>query len=126
MSNIQKAWEATVTATGVVAFVPAGLPAHLLPSAARNPEGPDVRVPTVQHLFVEDTPKRKLTVNLASTGSVTYQGCDGDPSVAGNWYDIGSAITSDGAVSEEILRRFVRVNVTDAGTGVTVQLVASN
>lgn len=124
--NTQKSLEATTTATGVVGFFPQGLPAHLKPSAPRNPEGPDVRANTVQHVFVEGMPNKQLTVILASTGSVTFEGCNGDPDVAGNWQPIGSAITASGTVADTAQRRFVRANVTNAGTGVTLFLTASS
>lgn len=130
MTSIQKAWQGTATATGVVPLTQLGQPAHLRPSATPggSAAGNDQRLDDVNHAFVLDTPLKTLHVRfLGSNGSVTFQGCDGDPSVAANWYAIGSAITASGAATDNNTRRFVRANLTNAGdAGVSVHLAASS
>lgn len=128
--NIQKAYEGTLTGTttGVVDLYPAGLPAHLKPSAnalAPGFEG-DQRLDAVAHVFVEDTPNMTLSCTFASTGSAQIQVCNGDPATAANWVNAGSAVAANGSNVYTGNHKFARVNVTANGSGTTVQLVTSN
>jgi hypothetical protein len=130
--NIQKAYEGTLTGTttGVVSLYPAGLPAHLKPSATRLGVGSDVsgeqRVSARDYVFVEDTPSMTLSCTFASTGSAQIQVCNGDPTTAANWVNAGTAVAANGSHTYTGNNKFARVNVTANGSGVTAQLVTSN
>ena len=130
MTSIQKAWQGTSAVVDVVPLTQLGQPDHLRPAAAAIGSGAagDQRLDDFDHAFVADTPYKTLHVRyLGTNGSVTFEGCDGDPNVAANWYAIGAAIVASGAVPDNNVRRYVRVNLTAAGSlGATVYLSASS
>lgn len=130
MGNIQKAWEGAATnTTGVLPLVPQGLPAHMgLQSAVSPVDGSlhsDPRYPAKPHVFVEDTPTRTVDVDIAGTGSVDLQGCNGDPSSAGNWFTIQTVATST-VVYDNTALRFLRISVTSLAGDLRVAISASN
>jgi hypothetical protein len=124
--NIQKAWSGTQTDTGVVPVYTHGLPQHLRQSADRVQAGfgvmGDQRIRPLRALFVQDTPIK--TASKVGAGTVVLEGCDGDPTVAGNWYTIGT-VTTTGLVDNNV-RKFVRLSITAESGETDVHLVASN
>jgi len=154
MMNIQKAWEAQATATGVVYLVPAGLPAHLKPGASRLDVGSasqgEQRARGVPRVFTFDTLHKALQVTFANPtmdlqtitmdddnitmdqveatpGSVVFEGNNVNPANESAWVLIDT-VTSNGVSVNDDVYQFVRVNVSDAGdTGtVLVSLSASS
>lgn len=102
--DIQQRRTGTATATGVVS---------LLPTAPDYSRGEDV----VTWLPVGAYNYMALQVE-GLDGEVALQGCNGpDPTVAGDWYDLGT-VTADGVihVADKAID-FVRVNVTTLTSG---------
>jgi hypothetical protein len=154
MIIIQKAWEAFVVGTGLVRLIPAGLPAHLRPSAARLDVGSasqgEQRSSGVPHAFTFDTLHKTVHIKfadpvmnlqsitmdndvitldqtVATPGSVTWQGNNINPALESAWVVLDT-ITADGVKTNDDVFQFIRVNVSDAGdTGtVLVSLSASS
>ena len=75
--------------------------------------------------YVADTPLISWDVQIGGAATVTIQGNDGDPSTAGDWYDI-STVTSSSVVKDVRHTTFTRVNVDAYTSGsVVVKLAAS-
>lgn len=139
--RIQKAWEGTAKATGVVGLFTAGLPVHLRPDVKRLEFGSDPtgeqRVAPRNFVFAHDTTDKTMQLvfaaptadntlltadSIANTadattvtgGSVTFEGTNADPSTA-PWVVLGT-LTSNGVLSSTIPYRFIRVNTSDTGS----------
>ena len=150
--RIQKAWEGTGTAIGVVGLFTAGLPVHLRPDAQRLEFGSDVtgeqRVARRNYVFTHDTTDKTMQLTFAAPlasstiltadndvatadatsvtgGSVTFEGTNADPPTE-PWVVLGT-LTANGALTSVVPYRFVRVNSTDLGsTGVFKVFVATS
>jgi hypothetical protein len=111
---ISKAFEGRSVTSEVVTLRQAGLPGDL---SARLPGSANVSCIDLRH--------KTLQVSFDSgPGVVNLEGCDLDPEESGDWYVIGS-LTEDGVLSDEGVRKFVRVNASTAAGGVSVGLVVS-
>lgn len=71
-------------------------------------------------VYVADTPLTTWDVQIGGAATVTIQGNEGDPSVAGDWYDI-STVTSSSVTKDDRHTTFTRVKV-DAYTSGSVEI----
>jgi hypothetical protein len=129
--SVTRAYRGAASGAGVVPLEPTGLPAHLRPGASKAGVGnslvDDQRVAALPHVFIGDAGKASLAVQIANTATVAFQGCNGDPSVAGEWFDLATALTSSGVMVATAVARFARANVTAHTSGaVGVQLTATS
>lgn len=142
MHDIFKAWEGLATGTGVIPLIPAGLPAHLKPTAPRLDVGSasqgEQRSFGVPHVFVADTVNKTLQVEfvdptldsqlitldnnsvtldatIAVPGSVSWEGNNINPNSEAAWVALGS-VTADGVTTNSAVYQFLRVKVADAGS----------
>jgi acyl CoA:acetate/3-ketoacid CoA transferase alpha subunit len=111
--EITRNYVGTLTGTGAVPLQQGGLPAHL---RAAGSGIPGVSQPTKGYVFAEDTRNKSLTVDLG-TATVALEGCNGDPTVAGDWFALETAISADGVISTSKPAKFVRANVTAHTSG---------
>jgi hypothetical protein len=145
--RIQKSWEGTGTATGIVGLYPAGLPIHLKPTAKRLDFGSGLigeqRVTARDYVFTHDTTDKTIQVLFAvptadstiltadndtlkadatttTAGSVTFEGTNNDPG-SEPWVVL-TTLTADGVGSSVIPYRFVRVKTTDLGSAGVFQV----
>lgn len=76
-------------------------------------------------VYVADTPRTTWDIQIGGAATVSIQGNEGDPSVAGDWYDI-STVSASGVVKDDRHVTFTRVNVDAYTSGtIAVRLAAS-
>ena len=76
-------------------------------------------------VWVGQFPYKTADVSVGGAATVAIQGCVGDPSVSGNWYDI-SSVSASGFLRWVGVDEFVRANVTSYTSGtVSVRLSAT-
>jgi hypothetical protein len=122
MSCVTRHYKGTKTGQGVVKVYEGGLPAHMLPSAARLGVGSasqgEQRAYLKDYFFTGDVLNKSVGVTISGTATVAFEGTnDDDPSSVGaRWFPLATAVTASSGMNSSIPARFSRLNVS-SGTG---------
>lgn len=108
--HFSQTWEGTRSSAGAVPLFRNGLPAHLRAPSGSSIEG--VAQAGKSYVTGGQASKATAIVKIATTATVALQGCNGDPSVAGDWATLETALTATGVISTSKPAAFYRVQVT--------------
>jgi len=131
MSTVTRNYKGSLTGAGNIPLYPAGLPAHMLPSAARLDAGSaskgEQRAATKVAVYAADTLGKSLSVQISGTASVAFEGTnDSPPDVAAYWFPLATALTASGVMSSSIPAAFVRARVASGSGTATVTYLGEN